>query len=356
MTAGSDIGDPPATGDPVSKMLEVRNLQVVYRTLQGDVSAVRNVGFDLERHELLGLVGESGCGKTTAAMTLLRLLPQAARIVGGEAILDQRTDLLALNDEQLRDIRWRELALIPQGAMNSLNPMMRVRDQVIDGYRPPAGDSSVHRSEIVERAAELFSLVGLARRALALYPHELSGGMKQRVCIAMALVNNPSLLVADEPTSALDVNVQRLVAQTLLDVKEQMGTSMIVIGHDMGLLAQLADRVAVMYAGTIMEIGPVDEVLRTPSHPYTRLLMDAVPEIGSEVKAVVTEGITHDLRNPPPGCAFQDRCPAAAEVCRTEFAPVELGNRHSVSCVRLGDFSLDDLWTSETSYTSGLSP
>ena len=323
-------------------VLQVRDLDVHYRTHHGDVRAVREVGFDLARHEILGLIGESGCGKTTAAMTVLGLLPDVAQVTRGTAILNGEFDLLQLDETDLHKLRWREMAFIPQGAMNSLNPVMKVADQMDDGFR----DAS-ERRERRQRSGELFNLVGLPERVLGLYPHELSGGMKQRVCIAMALVNGPSLVIADEPTSALDVNVQRLVAQTLSDVKSGLGTSMIVIGHDMGLMAQMADRVAVMYAGTMVEIGPVDRVLREPRHPYTRLLVDSVPEVGEQKPIVVGEGMTPDLRRPPPGCVFQDRCPAAREICREPVGPTDAGKRHQVWCHRHGRIRVADLWIGE---------
>ncbi len=328
----------------MEKVLDVRDLSIHYRTPQGHVKAVNDVSFDVERGEVLGLIGESGCGKTSAAMTVLRLLPPTARITAGSIVLNGQVDLVSLSEAELRKYRWKELALVPQGAMNSLNPVMKVRNQLVDGIT--AHDRSIGDEEIRQRSKDLFGLVGLPRRTLDLYPHELSGGMKQRVCIALALVNHPALIVADEPTSALDVNVQRLVAQTLTDIKQEMGTSMIVIGHDMGLMAQLADRVAVMYAGSIMEIGPVDEVLRRPQHPYTKLLMDSVPEIGHDIKVLNVEGITHDLRNPPTGCAFQDRCPMVVERCRQPFAAIASGARHGVACVRLGEIDVTDMWKS----------
>ena len=321
------------------RVLEVRDLDVHYRTHHGDVKAVREVGFELFRHEILGLIGESGCGKTTTAMTILGLLPSTARVTRGKAVLNGRLDLLRLGEAELHKLRWTEMAFVPQGAMNSLNPVMKIADQMYDSFRNPTG-----RRERRRRSAELFRLVGLPGRLLDLYPHELSGGMKQRVCIAMALVNGPSLVIADEPTSALDVNVQRLVAQTLLDVKAELGTSMIVIGHDMGLIAQIADRVAVMYAGAVVEIGPADQVLRRPRHPYTRLLVDSVPEVGERKPAIAGEGLVHDLRNPPPGCVFQDRCPAALDICRQPLVPVRAGHRHRVWCHRHGRIRVADLW------------
>ena len=334
LPAGPD--DRAATGDVA---LRVRDLDVHYRTAQGPVRAVRQVGFDLARHEILGLIGESGCGKTTTAMTILGLLPSAGRVSSGTAFLDGRVDLLRLDEGELQQLRWRDMAFIPQGAMNSLNPVMKVAAQMYDSF-----GRTTRSEERRRRTAELFRLVGLPGRALRLYPHELSGGMKQRVCIAMALVNDPALVIADEPTSALDVNVQRLVAQTLVDVKEQLGTSLIVIGHDMGLIAQIADRVAVMYAGTVVEIGPVDRVLGHPRHPYTRLLVDSVPEVGDRKPVVASEGLTPDLRDPPPGCIFRDRCPAAREICRQPTLGVDTGAGQQVWCHRHGEINTAELW------------
>ncbi|HXV44774.1 MAG TPA: ABC transporter ATP-binding protein, partial [Anaerolineae bacterium] len=217
-------------------ILNVKNLRVHYATPLGDVIAVNGVNFKVYEGETLGLVGESGCGKTTTAMALLRLVQPPGRIVEGEVWI-RDTNILALNEQELRQVRWSRVALIPQGAMNSLNPVMRIKDQIADGIETHHGKRS--RAELKKRILELLNMVGLPNRVYDMYPHELSGGMKQRVCIAMAIALMPSLIIADEPTSALDVIVQRVVAQTLLDVKERLGVSMILIGHDMGLVAQL---------------------------------------------------------------------------------------------------------------------
>lgn len=311
--------------------LDVQGLRVHYMTPEGEVIAVNGASFQVYRGEMLGLVGESGCGKTTAAMALLRLVQAPGRILGGRAILNQEVDLLALNPRELRDVRWREISLIPQGAMNSLNPVMRIKEQISDAIITHA--ESMSQGELKARIMELFSLVGLPSRIYRMYPHELSGGMKQRVCIAMAIALNPSLIIADEPTSALDVIVQRVVAQTLLDIKERLDVSMILIGHDMGLMARMVDRLAVMYAGNMVEIAPVKPALTKPLHPYTRLLIESIPSIRERKPLKVTEGLTHDLRNPPPGCVFQLRCPHVTDQCCQAPPPLrEVGPGHKVAC------------------------
>jgi len=300
----------------VDPILEVKNLRVHYATPLGDVIAVNGINFKVNKGEIMGLVGESGCGKTTTAMAILRLVQPPGRILGGEVRVDN-IDIIPLSPVELRSIRWRKLSLIPQGAMNSLNPIMQVYDQIADSIK--AHEPRTPEKIIKERIADLLSLVGLPARASKLYPHELSGGMKQRVCIAMAIALNPPLIIADEPTSALDVVVQRLVAQTILDVKQRLNVSMILIGHDMGLQAQLVDRIAVMYAGNIVEISPARIIYKEPLHPYTKLLISSIPSIKVRKPLQLTSGLTHDLRNPPPGCVFQERCPNVFERCRKEF-------------------------------------
>lgn len=312
-------------------VLQVRDLRVHYGTPLGDVIAVNGISFDIYRGELVGLVGESGCGKTTAAMALLRLVQPPGRILGGKAVINGTTDLIALSEPELRRVRWSEIALVPQGAMNSLNPVMRIKSQIADAIETHEGKQS--RKVLKERILKLFSLVGLPSRVYDMYPHELSGGMKQRVCIAMAIALNPALIIADEPTSALDVIVQRVVAQTLLDIKDRLGVSMIIIGHDMGLMAQLVDRLAVMYAGNIVELAPVRAALKEPLHPYTQLLIESIPTIKERKSLKITEGLTHDLRNPPPGCIFQLRCPYVMEKCRQVVPPLEqVKPGHYVAC------------------------
>jgi peptide/nickel transport system ATP-binding protein len=311
-------------------VLDVRNLKVYYSTPTGDVRAVDDVSFKVYQGEILGLVGESGCGKTTTAMAILRMVQPPGGIVGGQILLDE-TDLVPMNERELRNIRWSSLALIPQGAMNSLNPIMRISDQIREAIETHEGKQK--EKKIRERILNLFTLVGLPSRIYDMYPHELSGGMKQRISIAMAIVLNPSLIIADEPTSALDVVVQRVVGQTLLDVKNRLGVSMILIGHDMGLQAQLVDRLAVMYAGHMVEVSPVGTIFKEPLHPYTQLLIESIPSIKERKPLKLTEGITHDLRNPPPGCIFQARCPKVMDVCRSVKPPLEeIKPDHYVAC------------------------
>jgi peptide/nickel transport system ATP-binding protein len=340
MTAAQTRPVPVGPGSQTSgsrPVLEVRDLRVHYATSEGDVIAVNGVSFDVHRGEILGLVGESGCGKSTTAMAILRLVQAPGRIVGGQILLNG-TDLVRLNERRLNAIRWRDIALIPQGAMNSLNPVMKVKDQIADAIETHEGKQP--RRALKERILELLGTVGLpATRVYDLFPHELSGGMKQRVCIAMAIALNPSLIIADEPTSALDVVVQRVVAQTLLDVKRRLNVSMILIGHDMGLQAQLVDRIAVMYAGNIVEVGPIEAAFSDPLHPYTQLLISAIPSIKERKPLRVTEGLTHDLRRPPPGCVFSLRCPHVADECRARVPQLrEMKPNHLVACHRVEDW------------------
>lgn len=300
-------------GNDQEPVLKVENFSVHYETPRGSVIAVNDVSFTVGKGELLGLIGESGCGKTTTAMAILRLVQPPGRIVQGRVIIDD-TDITQLEGNALRRARWNQMALVPQGAMNSLNPLMRIKDQIADAIETHEGRQN--KKALKERILQLLANVGLPSRAYDMYPHELSGGMKQRACIAMAIALNPALIIADEPTSALDVIVQRIVAQTLLDIRDKMGVSMIVIGHDMGLMAQLVDRIAVMYAGNMVEVAPVKSTYAEPLHPYTQLLIESIPSIKERKPLKLTEGLTHDLRNPPPGCIFQFRCPAVMDVCR----------------------------------------
>ena len=312
------------------KVLEVRNLRVHYETPTGDVIAVAGINFDLYDGETLGLVGESGSGKSTAAYGILKLVQPPGRIVEGEVRLEG-DELVSMEDRDFRQIRWTKLSLIPQGAMNSLNPTMRVHRQITDAIEAHEGRQP--KEALRERVLELFRMVGLPQRIYNMYPHELSGGMKQRVCIAMGIALDPTVVIADESTSALDVVVQRVVAQTMLRVKEMLGVSMIMIGHDMALMAQMVDRIAVMYAGTLVEVAPVEALFEEPLHPYSQVLIDAIPSLKERKPLKITEGITHDPRNPPPGCIFQLRCPFVMDHCRSVAPPLrEVMPRHQVAC------------------------
>ncbi|MBT6725260.1 MAG: ABC transporter ATP-binding protein [Deltaproteobacteria bacterium] len=317
------------------KTLQVKDLKVYYDTPSGDVKAVDGVSFDVYKGECLGVVGESGCGKSTAAYGILRLVQHPGKIVDGKIDVDGIT-VSQLNEEEFRKIRATKLSLIPQGAMNSLNPTMNVGAQIKDLI--VTHEKSINSADLSHRIDGLLRKVGLPLRVVKMFPHELSGGMKQRVCIAIGIALNPSLVIADESTSALDVVVQRIVAQTLKNVQREMGVSMIMIGHDMGLMAQMVDRIAVMYAGNIVEISPIKEFFSNPRHPYSKVLIDSIPSLKERKPLKLVEGITHDPRNPPPGCIYQLRCPLANETCRTKSPSWRnLKEGHQVACHLIED-------------------
>ncbi len=305
--------------DANRNLLEVRDLRVYYWTARGAVRAVDGVSFDVYGDERFGLVGESGCGKSTTAMALLRLIRPPGKVEGGKAVLGG-TDLLQLNNNEMRAVRWKRISLIMQGAMNSLNPTMRIREQIIDAIEAHQAEPQSRRA-LEERVTELLAMVQLPHRVSTLYPHELSGGMKQRVCIAMAIALEPELIIADEPTSALDVVVQRAVMETLIALQKRLRSSLILIGHDMGLQAQVVDRLGVMYAGRLMEVAAVNETYGKPFHPYTQLLISSLPSIKVRSRKVGISGLPPYLLNPPPGCIFHPRCPRVMDVCRTDPLP-----------------------------------
>lgn len=310
--------------------LSVNELKVHYGTPTGDIIAVNSISFDVNKGEALGLVGESGCGKSTAAYGILRLVQPPGKILGGTVSIDG-TEVNDLSDEDFRKLRGTKLALIPQGAMNSLNPTMKVFGQIKDQIQTHEGKQN--SNEIKDRILSLLSKVGLPKRTYNMYPHELSGGMKQRVCIAIGIALHPNLVIADESTSALDVVVQRVVAQTLSQIQKEMGVSMIMISHDMGLMAQMVDRIAVMYAGNIVEISPTNQLFKNPSHPYSKILIESIPSIKDKNPLKLVEGITHDPRRPPPGCIFQLRCPLVEPRCKeTPPSMKKISNGREVSC------------------------
>jgi peptide/nickel transport system ATP-binding protein len=296
------------------RVLDVRNLAVSYHTAAGPVRAVNDVSFFLRPGERMGLVGESGSGKTTTALSLMRLLQESAVIEAGEVFL-AGIDLLKLSDEEMRLARFAEISLIPQGAMNSLNPMMKVGEQLRDTIRAHRKNDS-SRGDIDARVQEVLESVDLDSRVVHSYPHELSGGMKQRVCIAMAILLNPKVIIADEPTSALDVVVQRQVMETLRRVQEALGAAVILVGHDMGLMAQFVDRIGVMYGGKLVEVGPVRGIFKEdPLHPYTQLLIKSLPNLKTKEDFRGIPGLTPSLLSPPPGCMFHPRCPRVMPRC-----------------------------------------
>jgi oligopeptide/dipeptide ABC transporter ATP-binding protein len=295
-------------------ILSVRDLKVYYHTPRGAVKAVDGVSFDLAPHERFGLVGESGSGKTTIALALMRMIRPPGRIEGGQVVLEG-VDVLSVSTEHMRRLRLAAIAMVAQGAMNSLNPVMRVRNQLLDGMYDHG--VTLSRREADARVAELLRTVGLKPEVAQLYPHELSGGMKQRVCIAIAISLQPRIIIADEPTSALDVVVQKQVMDTLRAVQEELGAAVILVGHDMGLMAQFVDRLGVMYAGEMAEVSPIRDIFADPLHPYTKLLIAALPSLEEKGAVKGIPGLPPSLLNRPPGCPFEPRCPFAMPHCKT---------------------------------------
>jgi peptide/nickel transport system ATP-binding protein len=301
--------------DVKAEVLQVRDLRVYYHTPRGAVKAVDGVSFALMPGERLGLVGESGSGKSTIALSLMRLIKPPGRIESGEILLDGK-NLLSLSDEQMRQLRLASVALVAQGAMNSLNPVKRVHDQIKDALIDHG--ESLTQKELEARIADLLERVGLKREVAGMFPHELSGGMKQRVVIAIAICLEPKVIIADEPTSALDVVVQRQIMETLRKVQEDIGAAVILVGHDMGLMAQFADRLGVMYAGELAELCSVRDIFSDPLHPYSQLLIASLPSLEAKGVFQGIPGLPPSLLNRPVGCPFRARCPHAMERCAVE--------------------------------------
>jgi peptide/nickel transport system ATP-binding protein len=315
----------------MEKILSVQDLTMHYTTRKGDVWAVDDVSFDLEKGKSLGLVGESGCGKTSIAISLLRLLPDNARILGGHIYLDG-TDILALSQAELLKVRWTGISMVFQAAMNALNPVYRVGDQIVEAMQTHFEGITIAQSK--ERIAELFDLVGLDPALMDRYPHEFSGGMRQRAIIAMALSCDPSVIIADEPTTALDVIVQDRILKELRSIQDKLNMGMIYISHDIAVIAEVSDRMGVMYAGRMVELADVVDVFERPIHPYTFALMSAFPSIKGDKRELTTlPGEPPDLLNPPPGCRFHPRCPRATSECREAVPPFEdKGAGHFAAC------------------------
>ncbi len=310
--------------------LRVENLVVHYHTSRGPVRAVDGVSFELQKGERLGLVGESGSGKSTIALSLMVAHKEPARIESGRILLNG-VDMLTLSDSEVRQKRLHEIAMVPQGALNSLNPVMRVRDQIVDGLRDHGTKKNQQDSK--DFIADLLGRVGLQPEVAGMYPHELSGGMKQRVAIAISISMNPTVIIADEPTSALDVVVQRQIVQTLREVQEGIGAATILIGHDMGLMAQFATRIGIMYAGRLVEIGSTKAIFDNPKHPYTQLLIASLPNTRGKRRLSGIPGITPSLLNPPPGCVFHTRCPKGFDRCKVELPELVQGeDERSQAC------------------------
>ncbi|HEX9017997.1 MAG TPA: ABC transporter ATP-binding protein [Anaerolineaceae bacterium] len=312
-------------------LLDIKNLHTYFYVKAGTVKAVDGVDLRLEAGKKLGVVGESGSGKTTLALSIMRMV-RPPGTTEGKIYLDG-VDLLKLNGEEMRRTRLSTISYMPQGAMNSLNPVARIRAQILDGMTDH-GTSFSSKADADRIVTELLEVAELPPRVAKMFPHELSGGMKQRVCLAIAIALHPKLLIADEPTSALDVVIQREVMETITGLVNDLNLSMILIGHDMGLMAQSVDRLAVMYAGHIMEVGEVKDIFADPLHPYTRSLIRSLPRLGARGTFEGIPGIPPSVINPPPGCPFVSRCPeVVGDICAKEAPPlVELKPGRWVSC------------------------
>jgi len=296
-------------------ILRVERLRVGFDHPQGVVQAVDDVSFALAPGERFGLAGESGSGKSTLALAMLRMIKPPGRIAAGEVWL-AGTRLADLDEEGIRALRLAGIALVPQGSMNSLNPVLRIGRQITDAFADHG--QRLGRNEQQRRVGALLAAVGLSENVSRMYPHELSGGMKQRACIAIAISLRPKVIIADEPTSALDVVVQRQVMATLARVQRDLGAAVILIGHDIGLMAQFVDRLGVMYAGRLVEVAPIGEIIANPHHPYARALIAALPSLEQRGALAGIPGLAPLLRDLPPGCAFHPRCPQATDRCRIE--------------------------------------
>ena len=319
-----------------SNILEIKNLVVEYTSDKQVIHAVNGAGFSLKKGETLGLVGETGAGKTTIAKTILRILPdKAAKIKAGEILFDGE-NLLTASEEKMRTIRGNEIAMIFQDPMTALNPTMKVGDQISEAIHL---HNNYSRQEGKTRAEEMLEKVGIPRQRYNDYPHQFSGGMKQRVVIAMALACHPSLLLSDEPTTALDVTIQAQVLDMMKDLKTEMGTSMIMITHDLGIVAEVCDTVAVCYAGEIVEYGSAEEIFDQPKHPYTIGLFGSLPDMsGGRARLNPIKGMMPDPTNLPEGCYFQDRCPYVSDECRKQHPDlIAVDGTHTVRCIRKED-------------------
>ena len=316
-------------------ILSIRDLKVDYATQDGTVEAVDGVSLDVAEGQHLGLIGESGCGKTTLLKAIVQVLPRNGRVVAGK-IMFKGMDLLQLPREDMRQLRWREIATIPQASMDSLNPVQRVGSQLMKLLRVRGGyDKRAAR----RRAADLFDLVGLDTERLMHYPHEFSGGMKQRAVIAMALALEPSLLIADEPVTALDVIVQHQILEVLRELEEELNLTVMLITHDISVVAQVCDSVAVMYAGRIVEQAAAEPFFHAPAHPYSLGLQQAFPNLARPRDVLVSiEGYPPDLREPPSGCRFAERCPFVQDACHEIDPRLELvGEDRVAACLRSGE-------------------
>lgn len=313
-------------------VLEVQGLTTHYRILRGWVRAVENISFKVDQGEALGIAGESGCGKSTVALSLLKILPAGGLIRKGKIIF-QGQDLVPLSEAEMRKIRWKGMSIVFQGAMNAFNPVYKVGDQIAEAIN--IHEEGVSNADVKERVAKLLETVGIEPSRAENYPHEFSGGMRQRALIAMALAANPSLLIGDEPGTALDVIVQAQTLRLLRDLKEKLGLAMIMISHDLSIIAETCEKVAIMYAGKIVEYGSAVSIFKNPLHPYTQGLIKAFPSIkGERVRLTSIPGQPPDLLHPPPACRFNPRCPYVMDICKKQepLLEVEGDKEHYVAC------------------------
>ena len=310
-------------------LLEVENLSMHYDTLEGNVDAVKNISFTVNSGESFGLVGESGCGKTSVAMTLLQLQPENSVITQGSIKLDGK-ELIGLSENDLRKVRWDSISIVFQGAMNAWNPVIKIGEQIREAMREHYPENT--KQENINKIIELFRMVGLDESITDRYPHELSGGMKQRAVIALALSCDPKVIIADEPTTALDVVIQDQILNEIKKVQDLLGLSLIYISHDIAVIAEMTDKIAVMYAGSIVEIGPTKDVFKTPKHSYTRALLDSTPSLRGEKKKLRSlDGEPPSLINEITGCSFSPRCPTPTEKCKNqsvEMNLIKVGENH----------------------------
>lgn len=313
-------------------VLDVQGLTTHYITLSGAVRAAEDVNFRIDKGEALGLAGESGCGKTTVALSILKILPPGGRIVGGK-ILFKGKDIIPMPEEEMRrKIRWKGISIVFQGAMNALNPVYRIGDQIIEAILTHEPETS--KEEAKERTLKLLELVNIDPSRADNYPHEFSGGMRQRALIAMALACNPELLITDEPATALDVIVAAQVLKLLKELKQKLNLAMMLITHDLSIIAETCEKTAIMYAGKIVEYGPVIEIFKEPLHPYTQGLLSVFPGIRApKTRLVSIPGLPPDLIKPPNGCRFNPRCKYAMEICRQKEPPfIRVEKNHYVAC------------------------
>jgi peptide/nickel transport system ATP-binding protein len=323
-------------------LLDVKDIRIHYESTRGSYKVVDGVNVRVNRHEIFGLAGESGCGKSTLVEGILRLIEPPGHIKSGEALFypygpnETPLDLVELEGEELRRIRWKHLSYIPQGSMNSLNPVMRIEEQMVDVMTT---HSEISKDAARERVGDLLAMVGISERAARSYPHELSGGMKQRVCIAMSMLLTPELVIADEPTTALDVNVQRAVLEMIGEIKVRTGATIIFVSHDLAVHAELVDRLAIMYAGEVIEVGTVYDVFAESMHPYSQRLIKSIPTLGGpRTRLESIPGIAPSPLAWPSGCRFHPRCPSAMDICKRVVPKLqEVAPGHQTACHLYGE-------------------